>query len=103
MPKVNGKSFPYTPKGMAAAEKAEYSPKTPKAMKVAAEKSEGGPSNAVKRVSAKKAALKKKAASSKPMSMKEAMKGLRVIPSTGATPQKAAPTGMKMKTKVSPN
>ena len=45
----------------AAAEKAEYSPKTPKAMKVAAEKSEGGPSDAVKRVSAKKAALKKKA------------------------------------------
>jgi hypothetical protein len=51
MPKVNGKSFPYTAKGMAAAEKAEYSSKTPKAMKMAVK--EGGS------VDAKKAALKK--------------------------------------------
>lgn len=40
MPKVNGKSFPYTAAGMAAAEKAEYSSKTPKAMKMAVK--EGG-------------------------------------------------------------
>lgn len=107
MPKVNGKSFPYTPAGMAAAEKAEYSSKTPKAMKKAVK--EGGASAeakasfmagrevkkqseqmgqnpAVKAVAAKKAALKKAAAAPK---MAKAMP-------TGATPKKAAPTGLKM-------
>lgn len=81
MPKVNGKSFPYTAKGMAAAEKAEYSAKTPKAMKMAVK--EGGA------VAAKKAALKKKiVAPSKPAIAK-------AMP-TGAAPKKAAPSGTKM-------
>lgn len=107
MPKVNGKSFPYTPAGMAAAEKAEYSSKTPNAMRKAVQEgmkqtkaikdqsSQMKQNPAVKAVAAKKAALKKKAASSKPMSMKEAMKGVRVIPSTGVTPKKAMPSSAK--------
>lgn len=77
MPKVNGKSFPYTPAGMKAAEKAEYSSSTPKAMKMAVK--EGGSSEG------KMKALKKKIAAPK---MAKAMPA-------GAAPKKAM-SGTKM-------
>lgn len=69
MPKVNGKSFPYTPAGMAAAEKAEYSSKTPKAMKTAVK--EGGSYES--KMKALKAAAKKQPTTGLSMLKKKGM------------------------------